>query len=94
MGSGEPAAGSTTIGSSGNALDTSAPFGKGRKNPDIIFPLAIRAKNLFFPGIPDNLFKSFGTIQTAIFVNRHLTLQQYYLVVRPFGWVATIYIVA
>jgi hypothetical protein len=77
MGSGKPAAGRTTGGSSRNVLEPSAPFGKARKDTDIIFPPAIRAKNLLIPGIPDNLFKSFRTIQTAIFVDRHLTLQQY-----------------
>jgi hypothetical protein len=77
MGSGKPAAGRTTVGRGRNALEPSAPFGKGRKNSDIIFTLAIRAKNLLIPGIPNNLFKSFRTIQTTIFVDRHLTLQYY-----------------
>jgi hypothetical protein len=80
MGSGKPAAGRTTVGRCRNALEPSAPFGKGRKNPDIIFTPAIRAKNLLIPSIPNNLFKSLRTIQTAILVDRHLTLQQYYLI--------------
>jgi hypothetical protein len=86
VGSGKPAAGRTTVGSSRNVLDTPAPFGKGRKNPNIIFTPAIRAKNLFIFGIPDNLFKNFRTIQTAIFVDRHLTLQQYFqiIIIIPF----------
>jgi hypothetical protein len=77
MGSGKPAAGRTTVGRCRNILEPSAPFGKGRKNTDTIFTLAIRAKNLLIPGIPNNLFKSFRTIQTVVFVDRHLTLQYY-----------------
>jgi hypothetical protein len=79
MGSGKPAAGRTTVGRCRNALEPSAPFGKGRKNTDIIFTPAIRAANLLILGIPNNLFKNFRTIRTAIFVDRHLTLQQYIL---------------
>jgi hypothetical protein len=71
MGSGKPAAGRTTVGSSRNVLEPSAPFGKSRKNTDIIFPPAIGTQYLLIPGIPNNLLKSYRTIQTAIFVNRH-----------------------